>query len=384
MKILFIAVCLAISLHAFTQKNILFDNDWKFYRGGVLGGQNSNFNDAAWRTVDVPHDYSIEDLPGTQSPFNPDAISQVSGGFTTGGTAWYRKHFTVDKADSGKVINILFEGVYMNADVWINGEQLGNHPYGYTSFYFNITNNIKFGADNVIAVEVKNEGVNSRWYSGSGIYRHVWLQTEAPLHVTNNGVYITTKVVSPTAASVNIQTEIFNEDKQTSPVVLKTRIWNDKGIEVGKNDNTHDITGLGFYSFHETVPVQNFAWWSTEKPTLYTAVTEVYLNNQLVDAHTTKFGIRTISVDAVNGFQLNGKTMKLKGACFHHDNGPLGSKAYDRAEKRKVELLKASGFNAIRCSHNPPSVAFLNACDSLGMLVMDEAFDCWNYGKEPL
>ena len=383
MRVFIVCVCLSISVHVFAQQNMLFDEGWKFYRGGVLGGQNISFNDAEWRTVNVPHDWSIEDMPGTQSPFNPDAISQVSGGFTTGGTGWYRKHFSINKNDSGKVFNLQFEGVYMNADVWINGELLGNHPYGYTSFAFPITDKIKFGADNIIAVEVKNEGTNSRWYSGSGIYRHVWLQMEAPVHVIQDGIYITTKLVSASAASVNINTEIFNESKNSSSITINTKILNDKNVEVSRHSEMHDITQSAFYNFHETVPVSDPQLWSLEKPTLYTAITEVLQDGKTVDVHQTKFGIRTITVDAVKGFQLNGKTIKLQGACFHHDNGPLGSKAYDRAEQRKVALLKASGFNAIRCSHNPPSAAFLNACDSLGVLVIDEAFDMWNNGKNP-
>ncbi len=381
--VLALIICFIIYSSCFSQQNILFDEKWKFYRGGVLGGQNVGFNDTAWRTVDVPHDWSIEDMPGTQSPFNPDAVSQVSGGFTTGGTAWYRKHFTIDKNDSGKIFNLLFEGVYMNADVWVNGALLGNHAYGYTAFHFNITSDIKFGADNIIAVEVKNEGVNSRWYSGSGIYRHVWLQMEAPMHVIQDGIYITTKLVSASAASVNINTEIYNESKNGSSITIHTKILNDKNVEVSRHSETHDITQDAFYNFHEPMPVADPQLWSLESPTLYTAITEVLQDGKTVDVHQTKFGIRTITVDAVKGFQLNGKTIKLQGACFHHDNGPLGSKAYDRAEQRKVELLKASGFNAIRCSHNPPSVAFLNACDSIGMLVIDEAFDMWNYAKTP-
>ncbi|MEP6467293.1 MAG: glycoside hydrolase family 2 TIM barrel-domain containing protein [Parafilimonas sp.] len=370
-----------ICTHGFSQKNMLFDDGWKFYKGGFLGGQNIDCNDAGWRTIDVPHDWSIEDLPNTNSPFNKDAISQVGGGFTSGGTAWYRKHFTVNKADSGKAIRIQFDGVYMNADVWINGDYLGNHPYGYTGFSFDITSRIKFDADNIIAVEVKNEGTTSRWYSGSGIYRHVWLQMLSPTHIPQDGVFITTSNVSLSSAKININTEIFNQSKSASSITLQTIILNDKGIEVAKQSSAHEIKSYDAYTFKGNSVIQNPQLWSTEDAILYTVVTDVYQDDKLIDEQKTKFGIRTISVDAINGFQLNGKTIKLKGACFHNDNGPLGSKAYDRAEQRKVELLKASGFNAIRCSHNPPSPAFLDACDSLGILVMDEAFDCWNYGK---
>ncbi len=187
--------------------------------------------------------------------------------------------------------------------------------------------------------------------------------------------------MSATSAKINIITSLFNQGKQDASVSYQTKILDNNGNEVATKNATHDFKSYDFYDATENISIQNPQLWSIENPTLYTAVTDVYQNDKLIDEQKTKFGIRTISFDAVNGFQLNGQTIKLKGACFHNDNGPLGSKEYDRAEERKVELLKASGFNAIRCSHNPPSTAFLNACDSLGMLVMDEAFDCWNYGK---
>jgi beta-galactosidase len=361
----------------------LFDGGWKFYKGGVQGGQNIDFDDTRWRSIDLPHDWSIEDLPTTQSPFNKDAISQVGGGFTTGGTAWYRKHFIVDSKDKNKILNVQFDGVYMNADVWINGEFLGNHPYGYTGFIYNISDKIKFDSDNVIAVEVKNEGQNSRWYSGSGIYRHVWLQILSPIHIGQWGTYITTSEISPSSAKININIQVINEMKDGETITVRTKILNHKGLEVANQTSTQAVSNGNSYEFQNAIILKDPQMWSIENPVQYTEITEVYQNEKLTDIKKTKFGIRKISFDTVNGFQLNEKNIKLKGACFHNDNGPLGSKAYDRAEVRKVELLKASGFNAIRCSHNPPSPAFLNACDSLGMLVMDEAFDAWNIGKMP-
>lgn len=379
---------LIISHACFSQKNILFDDGWKFFRGGAQGGQNTDFNDSDWRTVDLPHDWSIEDLPsgqaalpGIHSPFNKDAISQVSGGFTKAGTAWYRKNFTVNKSDSGKMIYLQFDGVYMYSTVWINGEYLGIHPYGYTGFGYAISDKIKYDKENIIAVEVKNEGENNRWYSGSGIYRHVWLKMVEPVHISLDGNYITASDISLASAKINLETSIINGSKQTVSVTLQTRILNEKGIEVANQKSTSNITTNNDSVFNGNIILKDPQLWSTENPVLYTAVTDVYQNDKLVDEQKTKFGIRTISFDAVNGFQLNGKTVRLKGGCFHNDNGPLGSKAYDRAEERKVELMKASGFNAIRCSHNPPSPAFLDACDSLGILVMDEAFDTWNGTK---
>jgi len=359
----------------------LFDNDWLFYRGGAQGAENISFNDTKWRRIDLPHDYSIEDLPGTTSPFSQAAISQVGGGFTTAGTAWYRKQFVIPAEQKGKRIIIQFDGVYMNPTVFINGQNIGEHPYGYTSFWYDITDKVKFGEKNVIAVEVKNEGQNSRWYSGSGIYRHVWLRVADPVHIAQWGTFVTTSDISSSSAKVSIKTKVLNESDQEIQVKYVTHILDKAGRRVSVNLKDESIKAGAAYEFNNNAVISNPALWSCESPDLYTAVTEVYYNGKLADKEQTKFGIRKISFDTENGFMLNGKSVKLKGGCFHNDNGPLGSKAYDRAEERKVELLKASGFNAIRCSHNPPSHAFLDACDRLGMLVMDEAFDCWKYGK---
>lgn len=381
-KISFTFFCLCFLVQCFSQTT-LFDFDWRFHRGGAQRAEMPEFDDSKWRRADLPHDWSIEDLPGTKSPFDPDAISQVSGGFTIGGTGWYRKTFTVPADQKNKRIHIQFDGVYMNADFWLNGEHLGNHPYGYTSFWFDITDKIKFGGKNTIAVQVKNEGQNSRWYTGSGIYRHVWLKVLEPVHVSPWGIYITTPEANTSSAKVNIKTNVSNTNANTSQVKLVTRILNSIGVEVAKTESQQAINSNTSNEFSHDLTINAPELWSIESSTLYTAVTEVYSNDKLIDKTETKFGIRTISFDATNGFQLNVKTIKLKGGCVHHDNGPLGSKAYDRAEERRVELLKASGYNAIRSSHNPPSPAFLDACDRLGMLVIDEAFDMWRIANNP-
>lgn len=369
----------------FSQSNdgMLLDRDWKFFRGGAFGAQSPDFNDAAWKSIDLPHDWSIEDLPGTNSLFDSNAVSQIGGGFTTGGTGWYRKKFTVNKTDLGKAIYLQFDGVYMNAGVWINGEYLGNHPYGYTEFGYYISDKLKFNKENIVAVEVKNEGQNSRWYSGSGIYRHVWLKIAEPVHISFSGNSVIASDISETSAKINLVIGINNAGRQSSSVTLETKILNEKGIEVSRQNNTNNVSVSNSVDIKQNIILKNPQLWSTENPVLYTAIADLYQDDKLLSEEKIKFGIRTISFDATNGFSLNGKTVKLKGACFHNDNGPLGSKSYDRAEQRKVELLKASGFNAIRCSHNPPSPAFLDACDSLGMLVMDEAFDAWNEPKTP-
>lgn len=365
------------------RSEILLDAAWRFYRGDVAGAEMGKFDDSSWRMLDLPHDWSIEDLPGSNSPFSPDAISQVNGGFTTGGTGWYRKSFVISREQSAKRVLIQFDGVYMNPEIFINGVSLGSHPYGYTSFWFDITENVKFGKPNVLAVKVRNEGVNSRWYSGSGIYRHVWLKVLEPVHVAQWGTSITTPEVNAGSARINIKTQVNNQSENSLKVKVITRIFNAKGGEANKTESEQLIDKASEFEFSQDITIANPDPWSIESPVLYTAINEVYTADRLVDRVETDFGIRTIQFDAVNGFQLNGKPLKLKGGCFHHDQGPLGSKSYDRAEERRVELLKASGFNAIRCSHNPPSPAFLDACDRLGMLVIDEAFDMWQNPKNP-
>jgi beta-galactosidase len=361
----------------------LFDNEWRFHLGGAQGAENPQFDDSHWRKIDLPHDWSIEDLPGTSSPFSQNAISQVSGGFTTGGTGWYRKSFQIPESLKGKRFRILFEGVYMNAEVWLNGRQAGNHPYGYSSFWFDITDNLKYEGENVLCIKVKNEGENSRWYSGSGIYRHVWLQVVSPVHTETWGTFITTPRVSETEALVNIKTSLVNESRESRNVRLVTKIVDKSSQEVSKSEASVKIEPGKNNLQDQEFTVKNPLLWSVDSPDLYDAITEIYEKEELIDKTITRFGIRSVTIDAVNGLMLNGKTMKLKGGCVHHDNGPLGARAYDRAEERRVELLKASGFNAIRCSHNPPSPAFLDACDRLGMLVMDEAFDMWSEQKNP-
>jgi beta-galactosidase len=383
MKKLLIAFMISGLLTDCYSQTSLFDTGWRFHRGGMQRAENPAFDDTAWRLIDLPHDWSIEDLPGTQSPFDHNAISQVSGGYTVGGTGWYRKSFVLPEEQKSKKILIQFDGAYMNTDVWVNGENAGCHPYGYTSFWFDITDKVKFGEKNVIAVQVKNEGQNSRWYSGSGIYRHVWLKVMEPVHVAQWGVTVKTPQVSTSAAEINIRTSVLNESSEKTTVKLVTLIMSSDGSELARTEASDIITAGGRYEFDNEVTLVTPGLWSVDSPVLHTAVSEVYCNGILMDRVNTKFGIRSIKFSAEEGFLLNGIPVKLKGGCVHHDNGPLGSRTYDRAEERRVELLKASGFNAIRCAHNPPSPAFLDACDRLGILVIDEAFDMWRIGNNP-
>jgi beta-galactosidase len=360
-----------------------FDEGWRFRRGGAQGAEAADFDDSKWRRLDLPHDWSIEDLPGRGTPFDPEAVSQVQGGFTVGGTGWYRKTFDVPASQKGRRVRIQFDGVYMNAEVWLNGKRAGEHPYGYTSFWFDLTDKVNFGGANTLAVKVKNEGENSRWYSGSGIYRHVWLKTLDPVHVAQWGTYITTPEVDTSRARVIMRTTVRNEDESAARVRVVTRLLDASGAEAARAEDGGGVEAKGSREFEQGAAIRAPALWSPDSPTLYTSVTEVYRDGHLTDRAETKFGVRTISFDVAHGFRLNGQTLKLKGGCLHHDNGPLGARAYDRAEERRVELLKAAGYNALRMSHNPPSPAFLEACDRLGMLVIDEAFDMWREGKNP-
>ncbi len=372
--------CLYFSLPGFTQ-TISFNNNWRFFRGAADGAHEVNFPDTAWKMLHVPHDWSIEDIPGTNTPFFNGAIGQVSTGFTQGGTGWYRKRFSVAPADTSKLLYLHFDGVYMNADCWLNGKKLGKHPYGYTSFYFDITGKVKAGPDNIIAVRVRNEGENSRWYSGSGIYLDVWLRMAPAAHIQPWGVYVTTPEVSAKNATVKVVTTLLQYGRSTSGLRLKTQVLDGAGKQVAVAEKS--LSGDTTQQIENILQVKEPALWNLEAPVLYKIVSSIYEGEKLLEETRTDFGIRSIAFSADKGFQLNSITVKLKGGCVHHDNGPLGAKSFPRAEERKVALLKASGYNAIRTAHNPPSPAFLDACDRLGMLVIDEAFDTWNEGKNP-
>ena len=316
-------------------------------------------------------------------PFDP-AVSKggASTGHFVGGTGWYRKHFTLSPAEQGKRVAVRFDGVYMNADFWINGQPLGNHPYGYTSFEFDLTPCLKpAGEENVISVRVRNEGKNSRWYSGSGIYRHTWLTVTDPIRVPTWGVFVTTSEISKDKAVVKIATEVCNNGGADADVIVRARVLNSKGKTVQTAESKLHLSANGTNTVTQMMELRSPKLWSPDSPELYSAEIEIVADGKMLDKASTHFGIRKIDVDAENGFRLNGQMLKLKGGCMHHDNGPLGSATIDRAEERRVELMKSNGFNAIRTSHNPPSPAFLDACDRLGILVVDEAFDCWNEGK---
>nr|WP_288836426.1 sugar-binding domain-containing protein [uncultured Flavobacterium sp.] len=358
------------------ERKQLFDFDWKFALGESSTANAANFDDSSWRKLDLPHDWSIE---GKSEKNNP---SEGDGGFFPAGRGWYRKTFSVSAQWKNQKVAIYFEGVYMNAEVFVNGKSVGMQPYGYTSFEYDLTPYLKFGQQNTIAVKVDNsKQKNSRWYSGSGIYRHVWLKVKNPIHIKTWGVSITTPKVTNEKAIVQVKTIVKNETASPQSILLATSIANKKGSAVANADVKIELQANEEKEVTQNLVVKNPALWSPEKPNLYVANINIKQANTNLDLITKDFGIRTIEFSAENGFLLNGKKIELNGGCVHHDNGALGAVAYDRAEVRKVELLKAAGFNALRTSHNPPSEAFLDACDRLGMLVIDEAFDGWKEKK---
>jgi beta-galactosidase len=379
-----------------------FDDGWRFHLGDAPGAERPDFDDSTWRALDIPHDWSIEDLPPRTEttgeaalwapgnvprrvgPFDADASpGKTATGFVLGGTGWYRKRFPASAVPTGMRAKVLFEGVYMDADVWLNGRHLGSHPYGYTSFAFDLTAHLRRDGGNVLAVRVRNEGKNSRWYSGSGIYRHVWLTVTGDVRVPLWGVHVSTPEVKTSAATVRVATRVENRGGTPRDVTVRVRLLGPGGVQAAAGEAVQPVPAGGDAENVQTFSLRSPSLWSTESPELYRAEVELLAGRAKADAVSVAFGVRRIEVDAGRGLRVNGRPVKLKGACLHHDNGVLGAAAIDRAEERRVGVMKANGFNAIRCSHNPPSPAFLDACDRLGVLVIDEAFDMWHAPKNP-
>ena len=345
---------------------ISFNDKWDF----ILGADTLKRD---WRTLNLPHDWAIE---GDFSEKNP---SGTGGGALPGGIGWYKKTFNVSASDKGKKLYIDFDGAYMNATVWINGHELGTRPYGYSSFSYDLTPYIKYDEANTVLVKVDNEEQpNSRWYSGCGIYRNVWLRVLNPTHVDLWGTYITTPEISKDEAIVKIVTTVEIGKVNDIPNVV-TKILSPEGKEIAVTPSTP--VNLGDSTATQTVTVQNPSLWSLSNPSMYTAVTEIYEGNSKVDSYETPFGIRSFNFDAETGFSLNGNPMKIHGVCLHHDAGALGAVVNKRAIERQLQILRGMGVNAIRSSHNPPAPELLELTDSMGFIVMDETFDMWRKRK---
>ena len=349
---------MAIACGATARERINFDKGWRFALADSVQMSALDYNDSKWHTLNVPHDWAIE------GDFSASAPSGNSGGALPGGIGWYRKTFTVDNADKGKMMYIDFDGVYMNAKVWINGTLLGQRPYGYSSFRYDLTPYIIYGGKNVVAVRVDNsDQPNSRWYSGCGIYRHVWLNKTARIHVAHWGTHVV-------AEGNKVKVDVTVDNPDNAKFAVRNTLLDREGRVVGK--------AMGIKS---VIKVSKPKLWSCESPYIYTLRTEIVAGGKVVDTYATTTGFRTFKFDAAKGFSLNGKSMKINGVCQHHDLGCLGAAINEDALHRQLRILKEMGTNAIRCSHNPPAPELLAMCDTMGFIVMDESFDMWRRRK---
>jgi beta-galactosidase len=323
--------------------------------------------------VRLPHDWAIE------GPFDAK-YGASTGGLPVAGTGWYRKTFTLTESARGREFTIVFDGAMSNAHVWLNGQELGSRPYGYSSFFFDLTGKLRFGAEaNVLAVRLTPEERASRFYPGAGIYRNVWLDVTDPVHVSEWGTYVTTPLASPAQASVHVTTQVENRGAQPVRVTLRTSIEDAAGKSIVQRSDDTTIPVSGTQTVNGELVVTRPQLWDVnrdiDRPSLYSMVTEVMQGSRVLDRYVTPFGIRSIVFDKDHGFQLNGRQVKLQGVCLHSDLGALGMAVNRRAIERELEILKAAGVNAIRTSHNPPSPEMLDAADRLGFLVIDETFD---------
>lgn len=353
-----------------------FNSKWFFSLETKKDSSNLKQIDTVWSELNLPHDWSIE------GDFNENHPATYNGGALPGGIGWYKKTFKIEESDKLQEFYIDFDGVYMNSEVWINDHYLGKRPNGYIGFRYNLTQYLNYGdKENEIKVKVDNsQQPNSRWYSGSGIYRNVWLVKTNKLHINNWGTYVTTPIVTLDSATVNIETSIVNNYKEEKNIVLKTIVlFNNEKIT--ENSNHLNIKNENELTFSEILKINSPKLWSVENPQLYTIHSEIYIDNQLVDTYKTPFGIRTFKFDFDKGFLLNNKSVKIKGVCNHHDLGALGTAINTRALERQLEILKEMGVNGIRTSHNPPAPELLDLCDKMGFIVMDESFDVWNNTK---
>ncbi|MGN6370128.1 MAG: glycoside hydrolase family 2 TIM barrel-domain containing protein [Phycisphaerae bacterium] len=354
----------------------LFDRDWRFHKGDVAGGEAPGLADAAWQRVDVPHDWSIE------GPFDPKNPSGGAGAFLPGGVGWYRKHFTISEVGQ-KHVFITFDGVMANSDVWVNGVHLGHRPYGYVTFGYELTPHLRNG-ENVVAVRADtSQQPASRWYAGSGIYRHVHLYTTDAVHFVRDGLFVTTPDLQPGAerATVHVQSEVVNQSDVPRQVSVHLRLVAPDGRPIEGGDSAPQVIGPGATGVFEQDVAVAPRWWDLEHPQLYRAETEIRGDGQVSDGASTEFGIRAAEFSPTEGFVLNGKSVKLKGVCLHGDFGGLGVAVPVAAWEHRLSALKGLGVNAIRTAHNPPAPEFLDLCDRMGFLVMDEMFDCWLVGK---
>jgi beta-galactosidase len=359
----------------------LFNDGWLFKLEDAAGADAASFDDAAWRKLSVPHDWSIE------QPFDQKWASGT--GFLPGGIAWYRKHFALAPDQIGKTLLLRFDGIYKNSTVYINGQKLGERPCGYISFEYDLTPYLNANGDNVLAVRVDHKDyADSRWYPGSGIFRNVYLSAAEPVRVARYGSFVSTAKASEDSASIKVETAVQNDTDRSVSVDLTLDLLDHRGkdvdyIRTAGEEGPFTVPAKSTRVFTRELTFRNPQLWTLERPSMYTVVTHIGSPfGHQYDTYTTPFGVRTATFDSNTGFALNGAPMKIKGVCLHEDAGGLGSAIPQQVWERRLLLLRSAGVNAIRCSHNPPAPEFLDLCDRLGFLVMDEAFDEWSKGKK--
>ena len=359
------------------RQRLSMDFGWKFSVGDRVGAEQAGFDDSGWQAVDLPHDWSI------YGSFDENAAAGGGGAYLPGGIGWYRKRFQLPDSFKGRQISVEFDGVYENSEVWINGHFLGKRPFGYIGFHYDLTPLVNFNRQaNVLAVRVDNSfQPNSRWYSGSGINRHTWLKATDPLCIAPWGVFAITPQANENSATVQLATEVVNGRKALTRFTLISAILDRDGrvIKTARGEDELDAGESGRIT--QQILLKNPNLWSDESPYLYTLRTTLRVGEETIDECDTPIGIRSAEFDADKGFLLNGKPVKLNGVCLHGDGGSVGAAVPEGVWLRRLRLLKQMGCNAIRTSHNPPAPEFLDLCDQLGFLVMDEAFDEWTAGK---
>lgn len=368
-----------------SERELSFNEGWRFCLedGASMDASGKGFDDSGWRQLNLPHDWSIE------LDFDPSSPAGANGGYLNGGVGWYRKSFVLPESMAGKQISIAFGGVYMDSTTYVNGELIGNYPYGYSPFSYDITEQVVADGvtENVIAVKVNNQQPSSRWYSGSGIYRNVNLVVTDKVHVERYGTYVTTPDLeqhySNDEALVAIETKVGNDGDLPANAVVTSAIYDSEGnlFSAPVSTEAEEISSGDVITFEQTITTAKPELWSVDDPKLYELVSEVSIDGSVVDTYKTTFGFRWVEMDPNEGFYLNNEYMKLNGVCMHHDQGALGAVANYRAIERQMETMKAMGVNAIRVTHNPAADELLEICNKLGLLVIDEAFDCWESGK---
>lgn len=388
-------ICIALALVVWQARSserevILLDKGWSFIQKDIKNGEDIHLDDSEWEKVQVPHDWAIQgnfdmniDMQSVQVIEDGEKAAKLRTGRTGAlpcfGIGWYRKVLPVTTSDQGKRVFITFDGAMSLAKIYLNGEYIGEWPYGYSSFSFELTKYLKFGQENILAVRLENKPESSRWYPGAGIYRNVRLIKTSDIRIAQWGTFITTPVITKKSAELNVKTEIDGNVGGNMEVKLTTEIFNEDNIKVGTISSTKKKGEKLVYD--QTLKIKDPQLWSIESPVRYYALSKVWVGNELKDDYKTVFGIRTIRFDKDKGFFLNEKPVKFKGVCMHHDLGPLGTAVNYRATERQLMLMKEMGCNAIRTSHNPPSPELLQICDSLGLMVQVEAFDEWKLGK---